>query len=182
MLTRPALTQWRQYIYPHVVEFIDDAVEFYNQQRLNKGQMTFGDLLLRATALLRDSPQVRRYFGTRYEILFVDEFQDTDPIQAEMLFYLTGADTEGTDWQRLEPRPGSLFIVGDEKQSIYRFRRADVATFRLAAAQLEVAAGSTEQLNTSFRSLGNLCTWINGTFFESWALPDHMLLMNNRHE
>ena len=168
-VTRPALTQWRQYIYPHVVEFIDDAVAFYNQQRLSKGQMTFGDLLLRATALLRDSPQVRRYFGTRYEILFVDEFQDTDPIQAEMLFYLTGADTESTDWQRLEPRPGSLFIVGDEKQSIYRFRRADVATFRLAGARLEVAAGSTEQLNTSFRSLGNLCTWINGTFSPLFA-------------
>ena len=160
----PALTQWRQYVYPHVVDFIDDAVAFYDRQRLSMGNMTFQDLLLRATTLVRDSPRVRRYFQERYQTLFVDEFQDTDPIQAELLFYLTGRNIEETDWQSLEPKSGSLFIVGDEKQSIYRFRRADVGTFRLTGERLQATGGSIEQLNTSFRSLGNLCKWVNATF------------------
>ena len=168
-VTGPALSQWRQYIYPYVVDFIDDAVAFYDSQRLIAGSMTFQDLLLRATGLLRDFPHVRQYFQERYQSLFVDEFQDTDPIQAEMLFYLTGGDREEKKWHKLEPHPGSLFIVGDEKQSIYRFRRADVETFRLAGKRLNVTGGSIEQLNTSFRSLGKLCQWINGTFESLFA-------------
>ncbi len=163
-VTEPVLAQWRQYLYPHVVDFIDDAVTFYARQRLGAGSMTFQDLLLRTTRLLRDFSHVRQYFQQRYQHLFVDEFQDTDPIQAEMLFYLTGADWEEKNWQRLKPKPGSLFIVGDEKQSIYRFRRADVETFRLAGKRIEATGGTIEQLNTSFRSLGALCQWMNGAF------------------
>jgi ATP-dependent helicase/nuclease subunit A len=160
----PVLRQWRQYVYGHVIDFIDEAVVYYETERHAAGQLTFQDLLLKATALLRNHPPVRRYFQNRYRCLFVDEFQDTDPIQAEMLFYLTGQDTDEKDWRKLDPRPGSLFIVGDEKQSIYRFRRADVETFRLAAQRLKETGGSIEELNTSFRSLGKLCEWINGTF------------------
>jgi len=160
----PVLRQWRQYVYGHVIEFIDEAMSYYKEERHRTGQLTFQDLLLQATDLLRDHPEVRRYFQERYCCLFVDEFQDTDPIQAEMLFYLTGGDTEERDWRKLDPRPGSLFIVGDEKQSIYRFRRADVDTFRLARQRLADTGGGIEELNTSFRSLGKLCGWINDAF------------------
>ena len=163
-VTGPALTKWRQYVYAHVVPFINDAVAFYDQKRLATGSMTFQDLLLRAKDLLRDHPHVRRYFQSRYKSLFVDEFQDTDPIQAELLLYLTGEDTEEKNWLNLDPKPGSLFIVGDEKQSIYRFRRADVETFRLVGQRLEATEGRIEQLNTSFRSLGRLCGWVNDAF------------------
>lgn len=163
-VTGPVLTQWRQYVYAHVVPFINDAVAFYDQKRQAAGSMTFQDLLLRAKDLLRDHPPVRRYFQSRYHTLFVDEFQDTDPIQAELLFYLTGEDTEEKNWLKLDPKPGSLFIVGDEKQSIYRFRRADVETFRLVGQRLQATGGRIEQLNTSFRSLGRLCGWVNDAF------------------
>jgi len=163
-VTRPVLTQWRQYVYAHVVPFINDAVAFYDGKRLATGGMTFQDLLLRAKDLLRDHPPVRRYFQARYRTLFVDEFQDTDPIQAELLLYLTGEDVEESDWLKLDPKPGSLFIVGDEKQSIYRFRRADVETFRLVGQRLQSTGGRIEQLNTSFRSLGRLCGWVNDAF------------------
>jgi ATP-dependent helicase/nuclease subunit A len=185
-VTGPVLMQWRRYIYAYVVNFIDDAVVFYDTQRLSTGSMTFQDLLLRSTRLLRDFPHVRQYFQERYQSLFVDEFQDTDPIQAEMLFYLTGGDREEKDWHSLEPNPGSLFIVGDEKQSIYRFRRADVETFRLAGARLDATGGSIELLNTSFRSLGKLCAWINAAFeplfaeFDPQYQADFAPLLQNR--
>ena len=100
-VTGPALTKWRQYVYAYVVPFINDAVAFYDRKRLATGSMTFQDLLLRAKDLLRDHPQVRRYFQSRYQSLFVDEFQDTDPVQAELLLYrsnLLGSDKRITNY------------------------------------------------------------------------------------
>src|SRR5262249_59092576 len=86
-------------------------------------------LLLLARDLLRDHPRVRSDFQQRFLPILVDEFQDTDPIQAEILFYLTGRDVEERDWRAAVPIAGSLFVVGDPKQSIYRFRRADILTY-----------------------------------------------------
>ena len=71
-----------------------------------------------------------RRFQQRFTRLFVDEFQDTDPLQAEILLLLAADDAAVTDWRRVRPVPGKLFLVGDAKQSIYRFRRADVAVYR----------------------------------------------------
>jgi ATP-dependent helicase/nuclease subunit A len=65
---------------------------------------------------------VRTYFRRRFTHLFVDEFQDTDPLQAEVVLFLTASDPEQKDWRACRPVPGSLFVVGDPKQSIYRFR------------------------------------------------------------
>ncbi|MEW6753570.1 MAG: UvrD-helicase domain-containing protein [Candidatus Latescibacterota bacterium] len=163
-VTAPALTAWRQHVYAQVTGYIDEATQFCAARRHALGQLTFQDLLLEATALLRDHPAVRRHFQERYRCLFVDEFQDTDPVQAEMLLYLTGRDPQERDWRRLEPHPGSLFLVGDEKQSIYRFRRADVDTFRLARQRLQETGGRQVELLTSFRSLGRLCAWLNRAF------------------
>ena len=160
----PVLRQWRQYVYRNAAAFVNEAMRYYDGERHTSGKLTFQDLLLKAATLLRDRPGVRRYFQQRYQCLFVDEFQDTDPIQAEVVLYLTGTDTEEKDWRKLTPREGSLFLVGDEKQSIYRFRRADVETFRLVGDRIEATGGKVVQLNTSFRSLGRLCGWINGAF------------------
>lgn len=170
----PVLKQWRQYVYGHVIEFIDEAMKHYEKQRHVSGKLTFQDLLLKATALLQDHPEVRRYFKNRYQCLFVDEFQDTDPVQAKMLFYLTGQETEEMDWRKVKPTPGSLFLVGDEKQSIYRFRRADVETFRLASRILKETGGRVEHLDTSFRSLGRLCEWINRAFSPLFERQDEL--------
>ena len=62
-------------------------------------------------------------FRTRFTCLFVDEFQDTDPLQAELLLLLAADDPAEREWTRVRPVPGKLFIVGDPKQSIYRFRQ-----------------------------------------------------------
>ena len=160
----PVLRQWRQYVYMLAAGLIDDAVRSYETQRLGEGRLTFQDLLEHSAAMLRDHAEVRRYFQRRYRMLFIDEFQDTDPLQAEIAPYLTSADTTQGDWRQLAPRPGSLFVVGDEKQSIYRFRRADLEVFRLMRERIAAGAGEVVELNANFRSQGCLCEWLNGTF------------------
>ena len=61
--------------------------------------------------------------------MLIDEFQDTDPVQAELALLLTSDEPPGADWRTLRPAPGRLTVVGDPKQSIYRFRRADIAVY-----------------------------------------------------
>lgn len=171
-ILQPVLRQWRQFVYRHVVDLIEDAVAFYEALRTERGQLTFHDLLLKTAELLREHPSVRRTIQQRYRRLFVDEFQDTDPVQAEVVLYIAGDGTAGADWQTVVPRPGSLFLVGDAKQSIYRFRRADLDTFRFVGERIEATGGRVLHLNTSFRSLGAFCDWANAAFPDIFDLHD----------
>ncbi|HEY4231758.1 MAG TPA: UvrD-helicase domain-containing protein, partial [Thermoanaerobaculia bacterium] len=159
----PALQAWREHRYPVAMAVVVPAVLEYAAWRRRQGRLNFQDLLLLARNLLRDHPQVRRDFQQRFLPILVDEFQDTDPIQAEILFYLTGRDVAERDWRAAIPLEGSLFVVGDPKQSIYRFRRADILTYGLVRDRIE-RSGRVLQLSTNFRSTGRLCAWINGAF------------------
>jgi ATP-dependent helicase/nuclease subunit A len=163
-IVRVALRHWHAYLYGFAARFVDDAQDFYRQLRLNEGLLTFHDLLMRTVSLLKNRSDVRSFLQRSYSTLFVDEFQDTDPLQAEILFLLTADDPRQTVWQKAVPRPGSLFIVGDAKQSIYRFRRADVQVFELCRKKLEATGAATARLQTSFRTLGALIDWINPAF------------------
>ncbi len=159
----PGLSRWREYLHPILMRAVAPAAAEYAAWRRRNGRLNFQDLLLIARDLLRDHPRVRLAFQERFLPILVDEFQDTDPIQAEILFYLTGADTEEKDWKRLAPRPGSLFVVGDPKQSIYRFRRADIETYGAVRERIE-SSGRVLHLSSNFRSTGRLCQWVNGAF------------------
>jgi ATP-dependent helicase/nuclease subunit A len=117
---KPAQAAWAEFVYPDVCALLEKARDRYREWRRQEGLANFQDLLLSARDLLRDHPDVRNSLRRRFAPVLVDEFQDTDPIQAEILFYLTGSDTEEKDWKKLVPVPGSLFVVGDPKQSIYR--------------------------------------------------------------
>ncbi len=111
-----------------VGRFVVDAAD----ERATSGQLEFHDLLVLARRLLSHRPTVRAFLHERYPRVLLDEFQDTDPIQLEIAVRLTSApDDPGqdSDWRALRPLPGRLFIVGDPKQSIYRFRRADIAQY-----------------------------------------------------
>ena len=103
------------------------ALQRYGEMKAKGGALDFLDLLLVARNLVRDNRHVREGFQGRFERIFVDEFQDTDPLQAEILLLLAADDPSETDWRKARPLAGRLFLVGDPKQSIYRFRRADVA-------------------------------------------------------
>jgi ATP-dependent exoDNAse (exonuclease V) beta subunit len=140
------------------------AIDRYEQMKAKAGALDFLDLLLGARDLVRDKPQVRRGFQKRFKRIFVDEFQDTDPLQAEILLLLAADDPAETDWRRARPAAGRLFLVGDPKQSIYRFRRADVSIYREVCQQLQAAGGLLLHLNTSFRGVPEIQAYVNAAF------------------
>ncbi len=161
---KEALRQWQEFRHSKILAFLRPALDFFKEKRLSQSKLNFQDQLMLSSQLLRENPEVRRYFSRRYSHILVDEFQDTDPIQAEVLFYLTGTDTDEKDWHKLTPRPGSLFLVGDPKQSIFRFRRADIDTYNLVKEQIEKGGGEILYLTTNFRSIDALAEWNNAVF------------------
>ncbi|MCA0757029.1 UvrD-helicase domain-containing protein [Paenibacillus sp. N4] len=167
---KPFLQQWREYVHPKVIAFVLPAVRYAREKRMEAGKLNFQDLLMKAAELLRSHPAVRQYFAGRYRKLFVDEFQDTDPIQAEMMMLLTGADSSESDWRKQLPRPGSLFVVGDPKQSVYRFRRADISTYNFVKERI-TTAGEVLQLTRNFRSVQAIGDYVNYAFESKFAQP-----------
>ena len=142
------------------------------EERRASGRLEFHDLLVRARLLLRHAthgPDVRTALRERYQRLLIDEFQDTDPIQVELAALLACGDpgTGDVPWAETDPDPGRLFFVGDPKQSIYRFRGADIATFLEARDWTERREhGRIEGLATNFRSTWPIIDWVNEVFSE----------------
>lgn len=131
------------------------------QQRREAGTLEFHDLLVLARDLLRTNPEVCARLRTRYTHLLLDEFQDTDPIQAELAMRIAGVGAPGKDWTDYEVEPGRLFFVGDPKQSIYRFRRASIELY----LQVQDLVGNDPvSLNTCFRAVPGIITWVNAVF------------------
>ncbi len=171
---------------PHVFAWCRSGA----RERANSGLLEFHDLLVLARDLLRASAGVRHTIAQRYRYLLIDEFQDTDPLQIELAMLLAtdraDDDTIADSWSEMTVEPGRLFFVGDPKQSIYRFRRADLDLY--ARAQSRFADGSVA-LTENFRSVPGIIAWVNATFegvfattaFESvQARP--MALVANRAE
>ncbi|MDB4879769.1 MAG: hypothetical protein JWL60_1215, partial [Gemmatimonadetes bacterium] len=146
---------WREHRYPIVIATLQRAARDYELERHATGQLGFEDLLSLTARLLRENPAVRDELGARYAYLLVDEFQDTDPIQAEVCFLLASPSSEGTNWRTVVPRPGSLFVVGDPKQSIFRFRRADIGIYELVKRRME-GFGVVLPLTANFRSVSSI--------------------------
>jgi ATP-dependent helicase/nuclease subunit A len=149
---------------PRLRDDLMPVIEEYTRLKDRAGCLDFLDLLLRARDLIRDNPSVRAELQQRFTHLFVDEFQDTDPLQAEILVLLAADDPQETDWRKVKPVPGKLFIVGDPKQSIYRFRRADVALYEAVKRQVIASGGALVELNVSFRSVPQIQEAVNAAF------------------
>jgi ATP-dependent helicase/nuclease subunit A len=165
-IVAPVIHRWREYCHFYIMDFLLGAIKYYEDMRYEMSHLNYQDLLVKTAHMLKGYPEVRGYFQSKYSCLLIDEFQDTDPIQAEIMFYLTGTDVFEKDWTKLVPRPGSLFIVGDPKQSIYRFRRADIDTYNLVKEKIVQGGGEILHLVANFRSLPSLCSWFNPVFEE----------------
>jgi ATP-dependent helicase/nuclease subunit A len=133
-------------------------------ERRRTGRLAFHDLLVLARELVHH-PAARGELHQRYTHLLIDEFQDTDPIQAELALYLAaGPDAQAgveAEWVDLPVPPGRLFFVGDPKQSIYRFRRADIDVFTKTRDRV---VRKPLQLTTNFRSRPGIVDWVNTVF------------------
>ena len=143
---------------------LGEVIERYEDLKRRSGRLDFVDLLIRARDLVRDQPDVRRYLQQRFSHIFVDEFQDTDPLQAEILLLLSADDPEETDWREVRPVAGKLFLVGDPKQSIYRFRRADVMLYQDIKERLSERGVTVLHLTRSFRSTRVIQRFVNAAF------------------
>ena len=139
-------------------------IEAFGKLKRDAGRLDFVDLLIEARNLVRDHDGVRADFQRRFTRIFVDEFQDTDPLQAEILLLLAADDPAEQDWRRVRPAAGKLFIVGDPKQSIYRFRRADVGVYWEVKRQLQAAGVPALALTTSFRAAAGIQRLVNRAF------------------
>jgi len=140
------------------------------RERREAGKLEFHDLLVLARQVLRhpvQGPVVRRSLHHRYQRLLLDEFQDTDPIQIELAVRIAALDPTTANaerWADVEVDAGRLFVVGDPKQSIYRFRRADISTFLEAKDHFGAPAGGPVELTANFRTVEPIIHWVNTTF------------------
>ena len=151
-------------VYAAALQAYQTARDIYDRLRLESGVLNFQDLLMAAAAMLREYPEVRADLAGRYRRLLIDEVQDTDPVQAEIMFLLASDAFSERDWRKCPPRPGALFIVGDPKQSIYRFRRADIVVYQEIKKRIVDCGGEVLGLSTNFRSQPAILDWVNATY------------------
>ncbi len=163
-----------------LLKALRDFVLEYAAERRQRGVATFHDLLTWARDLLRDHPDVRARAQARWSRIFIDEFQDTDPLQAEIAFYLAARPDQPFPalWLDAELVPGKLFLVGDPKQSIYRFRRADIALYQ----KIQQRVGEDVALVQNFRSVPAVIEFVNSHFgaamhFEPDVQPEYRALV-----
>jgi ATP-dependent helicase/nuclease subunit A len=141
-----------------------DLIEAADSRRA-EGRLLFHDLLVLAKRLLETSTEARQALHQRYTRLLLDEFQDTDPLQIHLAVLIAASVVGSTPerWQDVEVPDGRLFFVGDPKQSIYRFRRADIELFLDARARFG-AGDATQRLSANFRTVTPIIEWVNALF------------------
>ncbi|MGB2579891.1 ATP-dependent helicase/nuclease subunit A [Elusimicrobium simillimum] len=152
----------RQALVKEVFELVETFVRDVRENFARQGLISFDDLLVKTRNLLKNNLSVRNALKKQFEILFVDEFQDTDPVQGELLLFLAEEDdSSAKTWQDIKLKPGKLFVVGDPKQSIYRFRGADITAYHLFTELILKQGGTQCFLQTNFRSAANIIDFVN---------------------
>ena len=148
---------------------LSEVIGAYDRRKRDAAVLDFDDLLQQARILVCEHPEIRDWLAGRYPHLLVDEFQDTDPLQAEIVFFIA-AMKQPARWDRADLRPGALFLVGDPKQAIYRFRGADIEAYGLAKSVIANARnGCLLAVTANFRSRPEVIEHVNDVFKEVLA-------------
>jgi ATP-dependent exoDNAse (exonuclease V) beta subunit len=143
---------------------LDDVVTAYALGKQEAAVLDFDDLLVMAHDLVRQHEPVRVALSDRFRHLFVDEFQDTDRVQAAIIFSIAAA-VAPIRWQDARLRKGSLFLVGDPKQAIYRFRGADIKVYNEARTTIASQTdGAVVEITANFRSQEQIIEHVNSCF------------------
>jgi len=147
---------------------VQPVMQQFRDYKRSAALLDFDDLLFAARDLLRDHDAVRLALAQRYAHVLVDEFQDTDPLQTEIFWRLCGDPPAGAPpdhWVDFQIRPGALFLVGDPKQAIYRFRGADVTAYvRARSTFIAQDRDSVFSISTNFRSCAPILAYVNERF------------------
>jgi ATP-dependent helicase/nuclease subunit A len=141
--------------------FFDKALEKYDDKKRTRGYLDFEDILLYTKDLLEDQT-VRESVWQKFDYIMIDEYQDTNEIQYEIFLPIL-------DYLKR----GNLFVVGDEKQSIYMFRDAELGVFERTKEQIKnMDNGRLLLLPDSFRMSQNICLFTNYVFSRLFSSPD----------
>lgn len=154
---------------PVLQKAVQKFADFLNNEKRRLGALTFKDVSELAVTALRDNLQLRNIYKNRYRFIMIDEFQDNNSVQRDLLFLLSEKTSLEGEKGRIpaleELEQSKLFFVGDEKQSIYSFRGADVSVFR--RLQDEIGRnGDSLSLGTNYRSQKKLIGHFNDVFSE----------------
>ena len=156
-----------------LAEWIKPFLDHYRAAKASRRMLDFTDLLILARNVLRDNLDVREYFKRAYSCLLVDEFQDTDPLQTEIIFFLAEQRGEQAEsWDSVRVQPGKLFLVGDPKQSIYGFRRADLDLYG-KVKNIMNSQGDLLSLRVNFRTVPEATNEINRIFQPLMTGPEN---------
>ncbi len=150
-----AVVPENQQLFLQCLALVRTFVHRVRQELVQKqGIVLFDDLIIKTRNLLKNHPQVRRILKDEFAALFIDEFQDTDPMQGEIFLFLAETkEGQAPSWKEVRLEPGKLFVVGDPKQSIYRFRGADMEAYTLFTRLIVAQGGETCVLEQNFRSV-----------------------------
>lgn len=153
--------------YSVALDFAVSCMQAISDKLRKEGKLTYFDYKLYLRDMLKEDASkdatLIKHIYNRHSYFLIDEFQDTNPIESEIFFYITAQNPQ-EDWTKCNPKPGSLFIVGDPKQSIYRFKSADVASFMRIKKMFENGVGEILYLTRNFRSTYEMNTWFNDVF------------------
>lgn len=154
-----------------LIGILRSYLDAYQETKKERNLLDFHDLLLFTRQMLKQHPEVRRYFRDRYRFLLVDEFQDTDPLQAEIIFFLSEEErSKATDWRSVRVGNQRLFLVGDPKQSIYRFRRADIEMYE--EAKIRIGPSRLLTISQNFRCAPSIIHTVNRIFQDLIKPPE----------
>ena len=153
-----------------ITQTMQELLTDWRQYKRSAALLDFDDLLYSARDLLATHEDIRKALANRFEHVLVDEFQDTDPLQIETLWRLCGEPPKDGNPNPLAraPRPGALFLVGDPKQAVYRFRGADVNAY--LGARTAVGKKALREIVANFRSVEPILAFVNDRFARPLAL------------
>lgn len=156
-----------EYEYAITTNFVSQCVEEISTKLRNEGLLTYFDYKLYVRDMLKNDAagdcELIKHIAERHSYFLLDETQDTDPMQYEIFFYLS-ADTPKENLKDCKPREGALFIVGDPKQSIYRFKGANITSYLEVKNMFSGGDSDKRSLTKNFRSNNDLKEWFNDVF------------------
>lgn len=162
------------------VSRIQEFIKEFEEIKFKQGLLDFQDLLIKAKNLVMDHPSVRSHFKKKLKYILLDEFQDTDPLQSQLVFYLAeelagermpDSASAYKSWDECVVEEGRLFLVGDPKQSIYRFRRADIEIYEKVKTLLTRQNAQRLEIIVNFRSRKEIIQWVNSHFIDLIKKP-----------
>ncbi len=165
-LSTLAATLGQEHTLLEIFSLLERFAARYIEGKRTGGLIGFQDAAeLAVEALIRDKA-LRQFYKAKYRYIMIDEFQDNNRLQKDLLFLL--AERIDTLNEGIPPasdlEPDKLLFVGDEKQSIYRFRGAEVAVFKSLHEQLTAIGGCTIALDRNYRSESELIGFVNTVF------------------